>query len=149
MTTKRPVVCRREAVDVGEIRVELTVENGIDPARRVHSVGLVDTGAVGLILPVAWRSTLGPLRKMADVDLETADQRVVAAEICGPVVITLDGFRQIAGETIFVPMEPNVQGGYEPLVGYTVLELCNVVIDMGSHSLVARKYYPLKRLRAA
>lgn len=32
-----------------------------------------------------------------------------------------------------------------PLIGYTVLEACNVVVDMPRHRLVARKHYDLKR----
>ena len=37
----------------------------------------------------------------------------------------------------------------EPLVGYTVLELSNVVVDMVTHRLVARKYYDLKTAAVA
>jgi len=33
--------------------------------------------------------------------------------------------------------------------GYTVLEACNVVVDMRRHCLVARKHYDLKAVRAA
>jgi hypothetical protein len=83
------------------------------------------------------------------VDLELADQRVVTAEVRGPVRIQLDGFRRVVGEVIFAEMQARPDGSFEPLVGYTILELCNVVIDMRRHCLVARKYYPLKRLRAA
>ena len=34
------------------------------------------------------------------VDLETADQRIVTAEICGPVWIQIDGFRLVARRTL-------------------------------------------------
>jgi hypothetical protein len=40
------------------------------------------------------------------------------------------------------------QEGYEPLVGYTVLELAGAVVDRVSHRLVARKYYDLKAVGA-
>ena len=134
---------------VGTIRVEVTVTNLIDPAHEVAFEGLVDTGAGGLVLPSAWKERLGPLSTAAGVDLETADQRIVTAEVCGPVWIRIGGLRPIPDEVVFVDMKPGRRGAYEPLVGYTILELCNVVIDMRRHCLVARKYYPLKRLRAA
>jgi hypothetical protein len=40
-------------------------------------------------------------------------------------------------------------GRYEPLVGYTILESCGVVVDLVTHRLIARKYYDLKRSCAA
>ena len=49
---------------------------------------------------------------------------------------------------IFVEMEPGPKG-YQPLVGYTVLEKSNVVVDMASHQLVARRYYNLKSAAVA
>jgi hypothetical protein len=57
--------------------------------------------------------------------------------------IRLAGFRTIVGEVVFVEMQPGGRG-YEPLLGYTVLELAGAVLDMVSHRLVARKYYDLK-----
>ena len=109
---------------------------------------MVDTGAFGLILPNAWKAQLGELPNRSFVDLELADQRVVTAEIRGPARVQLDGFRKIDTEVIFVDMEPRRDGSCEPLVGYTVLELANVMIDMRHHSLVAPKYYKLKRCAA-
>ncbi len=85
---------------------------------------------------------------MDTIDLETADQRVVEAEIYGPVWIRIDGFRRINNEVIFVEMEPGPQG-YQPLVGYTVLEMSNVVVDMTSHRLVARRHYLMKSAAVA
>ena len=90
---------------------------------------------------------LGPLTHVATVELETADRRIVSAEVCGPVRIQLAGFRTIVGEAVFVKMRPG-RKGYEPLVGYTVLELAGAVVDMVSHRLIARKYYDLKAAAA-
>jgi hypothetical protein len=77
-----------------------------------------------------------------------ADQSMATAEIRGPVSVQLEGFRRVNGEAIFVDMVPRADGSYRPLVGYTVLELANVVIDMRRHCLVAKKYYKLKRFAA-
>ncbi len=148
MATERPFYERTEG-RMGEVIVDLTVESVLEPGRSIACRGMVDTGAYGLVLPAAWKPRLGALPDVTLVDLELADQRVVTAEICGPVRIRIDGFRRIAGEVIFVEMEPRADGSYEPLVGYTVLEAANVIVDMRRHCLVARKYYDLKALRVA
>ena len=124
--------------------VPVVVVNGHDPTKELRFDGVVDTGAFGLMLPRAWKERLGPLPNAAPVEVETADQRVVAAEVCGPVRIHIDGFRAIDGEVVFMDMEPR-RGGYEPLVGYTVLELPGAVIDMVTHRLVARRTFDAKR----
>ncbi len=134
---------------MGEVRIDVTIENVLEPGRRVACRGLVDTGAYGLVLPTAWRSRLGELSDAVPIALELADGRVANAEIRGPVRIWLEGFRRIIGEVIFVDMEPAADGTYEPLVGYTILEACNVVIDMRRHCLVAKSRYSLKGVRAA
>src|SRR5438876_1062823 len=90
MDSVRPFIPRRQP-RMGEVVVEVTVTNGGDPARKKRFDGVVDTGATGLILPLAWKEDLGELETLAMVDLETADQRIVTAEICGPVWIWIDG----------------------------------------------------------
>jgi len=131
---------------MGQILVDVRIENALDRTHRVECIGMVDTGAFGLILPAAWSGRLGHLPDRSRVDLEMADQQVVTSEICGPARIQIDGFRWVVGEVIFVDMEPGPGGRFEPLVGYHVLESCNVVVDMVRHRLVARKYYDLKRV---
>ena len=133
---------------MGEVYVDLTVENRLEPGISVSCRAMVDTGAFGLILPNAWKARLGHLPGLTTVDLEMADQRVATAEIRGPVRVQLDGFRRVNSEVILVDMAPRGDGSYEPLIGYTVLELANVVIDMRRHCLVAKKYYELKRCAA-
>jgi hypothetical protein len=147
MGSERPFIERTEGW-MGEIFVNLTVENRLEPGRSVSCRAMVDTGAFGLILPSAWKPRLGELPDLTLVDLEMADQSVATAEIRGPVRVQLEGFRRVSSEVIFVDMAPRADGSYEPLVGYTVLELENVVIDMRRHCLVAKKYYKLKRCAA-
>ncbi|MGH7893852.1 MAG: hypothetical protein ACREQL_04240, partial [Candidatus Binatia bacterium] len=96
-----------------------------------------------------WKNALGPLPDLTEVDIEMADQRIVPGEVCGPVRVTLEGFRAVAGEVLFVDMEPNAGGSYEPLIGYTVLEACNAIVDMMRHRLFKRRYYDLKHIAAA
>jgi len=133
---------------MGRILVPFRVASWSESSKEIRGVGMVDTGAYGMILPAVWRAALGTPPAIAVVDVELADQRVVKAEVCGPVEIQIDGFRRVLGEVIFVDMVPNARGEYEPLIGYTILEACNVVVDMTQHRLVARKYYDLKRVAA-
>jgi hypothetical protein len=130
---------------MGRVLVPFRVTSWSERSKEIRGIGMVDTGAYGMILPAAWRDLLGTPPVVAVVDVELAEQRVVPAEVCGPVEIQLDGFRTVLGEVIFVDMAPNTHGEYEPLIGYTVLEACNVVVDMTRHRLVARKHYDLKR----
>jgi predicted aspartyl protease len=147
MDSVRPFLPRRQP-RMGEVVVQVTVTNGRDPGRKKTFEALVDTGAYGLVLPLAWKEALGDLELVATADLETADQRVVEADIYGPVWIQIDGFRRVIDEVIFVEMEPGPQG-YQPLVGCTVLEKSNVFVDAVTHRLVARKYYNLKSAAVA
>jgi len=91
---------------MGEVVVEVTVTNGRDLTRTKRFEALVDTGAYGLVLPLAWKDDLGELEAVATVDLETADQRLIEADVWGPVWIQIEGFRRINSEVIFVEMEP-------------------------------------------
>jgi predicted aspartyl protease len=133
---------------MGQVMVPVTVTNVLDPTRELFFTGMVDTGAFGLVLPLAWRERLGALPVHTTVELETADQRVVTADLCAPVMIQVAGFRPVTGEVAFIDMQESPRG-YEPLVGYTVLELAGVVVDLVTHRLIARKYYDLKAVRAA
>ena len=129
---------------MGRIIVPVTVTNLADPTKEIHFDGLIDTGAFGLVLPLAWRERLGQLSDTAEVEVEMADQRVMAAETAGPVRIQIPGFRRVIGEVAFIPMEPRGDS-YEPLVGYTVLELAGIAIDLVTHRLVARRVFDAKR----
>jgi predicted aspartyl protease len=135
----------RAQTEMGNVIVQVKVANLLEPGKQRSFAGIVDTGAFGLVLPLAWKDELGPFPDATTVEVETADQRVVEAEVCGPVRIQIEGFRRIIGEAVFMEMHPGLRG-YEPLVGYTVLELSGVAVDMVSHRLVARKYYDLKRV---
>jgi predicted aspartyl protease len=132
---------------MGEIRVQVTIVNALDRTKRIDCVGLVDTGAFGLVLPRVRKSELGEFLDVLVGDVEVADQRIVEAEMCGPVLIQIDGFRRVPGEVVFLDMQPGPRG-YEPLIGYTVLEQCNLMIDMKLHRLVARERYLVKRTAA-
>jgi predicted aspartyl protease len=128
---------------MGRIVASVRIENLTDPEARIRCDALVDTGASYLVVPSAWRERLGDLEEIANVHLETATQATVEGTICGPVRIQIEGFRAIYNEVLFVDMEP-VDGDYEPLIGYVILEQCQAAVDMLGHRLIQVKRMDLK-----
>nr|VFJ46062.1 MAG: hypothetical protein BECKFM1743A_GA0114220_1003211 [Candidatus Kentron sp. FM]VFJ57155.1 MAG: hypothetical protein BECKFM1743C_GA0114222_101923 [Candidatus Kentron sp. FM]VFK06416.1 MAG: hypothetical protein BECKFM1743B_GA0114221_100173 [Candidatus Kentron sp. FM] len=104
---------------------------------------LVDTGASYLTFPLAWKEKLGAFRSQRKIELQTATQEIVKAIICGPVEITVEGFRPVYNELLFLDMIPD-KGKYEPLLGYVVLEQCGVSVELSEHRLVPMKYMDAK-----
>jgi predicted aspartyl protease len=128
---------------MGRIVTRVSVANTVEPVKSLVCDALVDTGATGLVLPRAWKDRLGALISLRTVEMETADQRPVQGEICGPVRIELEGFDPIFDEAIFIDMQP-ANGTFEPLVGYVVLEKSRAAVDMVGHRLVHVKHLDLK-----
>mgnify|MGYP006429430343 FL=1 len=128
---------------MGRIVTSVTVTSGKDHEKSFRCDALVDTGATFLVLPSAWKERLGDLNVMRTVDLETATQEVVSGEVCGPVLIQLEGFDPINSEVLFLEMTPT-DGVYDPLVGYLVLEQSLAAVDMVRHQLMHAKTADLK-----
>jgi len=120
---------------MGKIIVSVTVSNLNESENRVSFDGLVDTGATFLTLPNVWKERLGELEKLEDVEMEMASGEIRPGEICGPVEIKINNFRRIFGEILFMEMEADPEGNYEPLVGYLPLEAIPVGVDMLNHRL--------------
>jgi predicted aspartyl protease len=134
-----------EDLNMGRIIVNVRIQNGSDPSLALDCRALVDTGASLMVLPKAWQTRLGDFALRSVVDVETATQEIVSAEVCGPVRIQIEGFRAIFNEVAFVEMKP-ADGEYEPLVGYIVLEQSQAAVDMIGHRLVPIKHLDLKLL---
>lgn len=120
---------------MGKIVVDVTVSNFLEGEKSVEFDGSVDTGATFLTLPRAWKSRLGEIEILEEVDLELASGEIVGGEICGPVKIRIGDFRAITGEVLFIEMDPGADGKYEPLIGYLPLEAIPVGVDMLNHRL--------------
>ena len=129
---------------MGRISVNVKIRNLLEENRRVTCDALVDTGAAYMVLPRAWKERLGNIITIREVECETATQTLVPGEVCGPVEIILEGFKPVFGEVLFLDMEP-VDGVYEPLVGYIVLEQAQAAVDMLGHRLVHVKKVDMKR----
>src|SRR5712692_9895938 len=130
---------------MGRIVASVRIDNASDVSKGLRCDALVDTGASLMVLPSAWKDRLGVLESGAEIDVETATQEVVRAEVCGPVRIQIEGFRPIFNEVAFVEMKP-ADGEYEPLIGYIVLEQSQAAVDMLGHRLVPIKHMDLKSL---
>lgn len=119
---------------MGKIVVDVTISS-LSENQQVTFDAFVDTGATFLTLPRAWKSKLGDLEVLDQIDLELASGEIVSGEICGPVKIKIGDFRQIAGEVLFIDMDAGSDGKYEPLIGYLPLEAIPVGVDMLNHRL--------------
>jgi predicted aspartyl protease len=120
---------------MGKIIEDVTVSNVSDKDSKITFDALVDTGATFLTLPNAWRAKLGELETLEEVELEMASGQLIEGEICGPVRIKIGEFRQIIGEVLFMEMESDADGNFEPLIGYLPLEAIPAGVDMLNHRL--------------
>ncbi len=128
---------------MGRIVSSVTIANAIHPEFEIRCDALVDTGTSGMILPAAWKDRLGNFAATREIRMETADQRIVTAEVCGPARVQIEGFDLVFNEVTYIHMAP-VEGGYEPLIGYIILEQSRAAVDMIGHRLVPIKYMDLK-----
>ena len=89
-------------MNVGRIVASVTIENAADLSKALRCDALVDTGASLMVLPSGWKDRLGNLNFSSEIEVETATQETVIAEVCGPVGIQIEGFRPILNEVAFV-----------------------------------------------
>ncbi len=129
---------------MGRIVAPVKISNAIDREQKILCDALVDTGASYMVLPIAWRQKLGVLEKIDTIELELSDQSIKTGDICGPVMIQLEGFRPVFSEVLFIDMKPENEM-YEPLIGYIILEQCQAGVDMLGHRLVHVKTMDLKK----
>ncbi len=129
---------------MGRIITQVKIANFLEASKAIEIDALVDTGASYLTLPSAWKERLGDLRKIEDVEVEMGTGEIRKAEIYAAVSIKVANFREVVSEVLFIDMEKNEVGEYEPLVGYLVLEAIPVAVDMLGHRLVKVRALDLK-----
>jgi predicted aspartyl protease len=129
---------------MGRIVTQVKISNFTDATKNIEIDASVDTGASYVTLPSAWKGRFGDLEKIEDVEVETATGGIRKAEIYGAVRIKVANFRKVIDEVLFLDMEANEDGEYEPLVGYVVLEKIPVAVDMLGHRLVKVRALDLK-----
>ena len=128
---------------MGRIVTRVSIENLLEPSKRIETDALVDTGAYMMILPSAWRDRLGEFRKCEEVEIHLANEQTVKGTVCGPVLLQISGFRQISSEVLFMNMQP-ANGEYEPLIGYITLEQSQAAVDMVGHRLTHIRHVDVK-----
>jgi len=136
---------------VEEIVVNVGLENYVDrstarsglptePVRRTHVDGVVDTGAVMLVLPenVVERLGLEPLRTAI---VTYADERREERQVAGPVAIEVCDRFMVTECVVGLPLS-------EPLIGQIVLEGLDLIADCASRTLTPRTPdYPSLKLK--
>ena len=125
--------------DRGVVRRGLSDESTI---RRATVDGVVDTGAVMLMLPEDVVGRLG-LRTRGKVVVTYADERREIRPVAGPVTVQI-GDRGMNADCIVGPPLS------EPLIGQIVLEALDLVADCGNQTLGPRPEspdYPLLKMK--
>ncbi len=129
---------------MGEIRAEIVLENAVDRGyfergdakeneiRQWTMDGLVDTGAVALMLPEEVVRDLG-LRQQGTASVTYADERRDERPVAGPVTVRI-GERSMITNCIVGPAQS------EALIGQVVLEFLDLVADCTRRTLTPR--YP-------
>jgi hypothetical protein len=138
------MVSDEEEANMGRIVTQVKLANLTDPSKALSLSALVDTGAAYITLPNTWRESLGDVEQLAEIEVEMADQSLKSGWVCGPLRARIGEFRPIMAEVLFLDMQPNEEGEYEPLVGYIALEQAGAAVDMLGHRLVHVKRVDLK-----
>ena len=136
---------------MGEIVVNVGLENYVDrsnarsgirtePVRRAQVEGVVDTGAVMLVLPQNIVERLG-LETLRTAIVTCADERRDERSVAGPVALEI-GDRFMVTECVVGPPLS------EPLIGQIVLEALDLIADCANRMLRPRTPdYPSLKLK--
>ena len=123
---------------MGEVRVKATLTNALDEAlarrgqippaevRRHEADAMVDTGAVRSVIPSYVAQKLG-LSSRGQRVVEYADGRKEAVDVTESLVISV-----LERDTL----EEALVLGDEVLIGQTVLEKLDIMVDFNSHRVV-------------
>jgi clan AA aspartic protease len=129
---------------MGEVRTRTLITNAVDedlnrqgqlPAERIRSYeadALVDTGAVRSIIPPHVVERLGLSIRGKRV-VEYADGRNDVVDVTGPVLFSI-----LDRDTL----EEALVLGDEVLIGQTVLEKLDLLVDCNSHRVVPNPAHP-------
>ena len=131
---------------MGEIVASMELENAGDreifseglrdesTVRRATVEGVVDTGAVMLMLPENLVGSLG-LRTRRQISVTYADERSETRSVAGPVTVQI-GNRFMTADCVVGPPSS------EPLIGQIVMEALDLVADCGNRTLAPRPEAP-------
>ncbi|MBI2266286.1 MAG: clan AA aspartic protease [Armatimonadetes bacterium] len=129
---------------MGEVRVQVRLINAVDEARARQGElskdkirqqltdAVVDTGSVHLVIPPQVMSILGLSARGRRV-AEYADGRKEPVDVTEPLVVDING-RDTIEEALVL--------GDEVLIGQTVLEKLDLLVDCSSRRLVPNPAHP-------
>jgi clan AA aspartic protease len=129
---------------MGEVRVKAVITNAIDEGlarrgqislgeiRRYEADAMVDTGAVRSVIPSHVAQRLG-LESRGQRVVEYADGRKEAVDVTEPVVISI-----LDRDTL----EEALVLGDEVLIGQTVLEKLDIIVDCNNHRVIPNPAHP-------
>ncbi|MEW6368491.1 MAG: clan AA aspartic protease [Acidobacteriota bacterium] len=129
---------------MGEVRVKVRLVNALDEARaRVREIpdekvrhivadALIDTGSVRLVIPPQVMASLGLASRGRRV-AEYADGRKEPVDVTEPIVVDIGG-RDTIEEALVL--------GDEVLIGQTVLEKLDLLVDCTSGRLMPNPAHP-------
>ena len=129
---------------MGEVRVSTTITNAIDEGvarrgqmalteiRRYEADAMVDTGAVRSVIPSHVAQKLG-LASRGQRVVECADGRKEAVDVTEPVAISVLG-RDTLEEALVL--------GDEVLIGQTVLEKLDLMVDCNTRKVIPNPAHP-------
>ena len=136
---------------MGEISVYFELENAVDrenferglveesSVRRTRAQGIVDTGAIMLVLPQNIVERLG-LRAQETMVVTYADNRQEERPVAGPVTVRI-GDRSTRTDCVVGPPSGEV------LIGQIILEALDLIADCTNRTLTPRiADYPLMRI---
>lgn len=137
---------------MGAIVASMELENAVDrgmsdqglrdeaAVRRTRADGIVDTGAVTLVLPQNVVERLG-LATQRTVIVTRADERKEERPVAGPVTVRI-GARFMSTDAIVGPPLS------EPLIGQVILAVLDLIADCAKQALHPRMPdYPLLSLK--
>ncbi|WP_449417582.1 clan AA aspartic protease [Phormidium nigroviride] len=129
---------------MGAVRTQVKLTNAVDDElvhrgllaprllRVCETEGLVDTGAVNLVIPAEIVQQLG-LRILGQQLVKYADSRQESVGVTGPVIIECEGRKTI---------EDALVTGDEVLIGQVVLEKLDLLVDCKNQRLMGNPANP-------
>ena len=130
--------------DMGAVRVQVKITNAVDEElvnrgllnssllKVYETQALVDTGATRTVIPNSVAQQLG-LRIRGQEIAQYADGRQEAVGVTGPVIIEILGRQTI---------EATIVTGDEVLIGQTVLETLDLLVDCKNQRLIPNPAHP-------
>ena len=129
---------------MGEVKVKIKLTNNVDEVlarrkklarskvRTIELEGVVDTGAVALALPSHIVEQLG-LTRLGKQVAQSADGRFAEADVTEAVIVEIMG-RKTSEEALVL--------GDEILIGQTILEKTDLLVDCREQRLIPNPAHP-------